>query len=165
VASLPNHEQAGGIAMKRVLNGLLISAALAFVTSPALAQTSVTTSTASKAKEPLTVVYWTARDCRWCTWWEGKVIGSGGEAKFLASPEGKAVRYIVLKKPTLAVPYREEDFPGEHKWLWERVKNETDGKIRGYPSFSLYEGKTFVEYALGEPDVEKKLIPAIRAKM
>ncbi len=117
------------------------------------------------SKEPLTVVYWTARDCRWCTWWEGKVIGSGGEAKFLASPEGKAVRYVVLKKPLLSVPYQENDFPQEHKWLWERVKSEADGKIRGYPSFSLYQGKKLVTYALGEPDVEAKLIPAIREKM
>ena len=32
------------------------------------------------AGEPLTVVYWSAKDCRWCTWWEGSVVGSGGEA-------------------------------------------------------------------------------------
>jgi hypothetical protein len=135
------------------------------MSSPAFAQAATTATTSQKAKAPLTVVYWSARDCRWCTWWEGKVIGSGGEAKFLASPEGKAVRYIVLKKPLLAVPYREEDFPNEHKWLWERVKSESDGKIRGFPSFSLYEGNTLLTYVAGEPDVEKKLTPAIRAKM
>jgi hypothetical protein len=154
--------------MKRVaplLLTLTLACASAWMSSPAFAQAATLATAAQKAKEPLTVVYWTARDCRWCTWWEGKVVGSGGEAKFLASPEGKAVRYVVLKKPTLAIPYREEDFPSEHKWLWERVKSESDGKIRGYPSFSLYEGKTLVTYALGEPDVEKKLIPAIRGKM
>ncbi len=153
--------------MKR-LASLLLTGALACasvcVSAPTFAQ-AATPAAAAQKKEPLTVVYWTARDCRWCTWWEGKVIGSGGEAKFLASPEGKAVRYVVLKKPLLSVPYREDDFPSEHKWLWERVKSESDGKIRGYPSFSLYEGKTLVTYVLGEPDVEKKLIPAIREKM
>jgi len=117
------------------------------------------------AKEPLTVVYWSARDCRWCTWWEGTVIGSGGEAKFLASPEGKAVRYMVVKKPRLAAPFAEEDFKPEQKWLWPRVKNETDGKIKGYPSFSVYEGEKFVAYALGEEEVDGKLLPAIRAWM
>jgi hypothetical protein len=124
--------------------------------------------TAAKVKEPLTVVYWTARDCRWCTWWEGKFIGSGGEAKFLASPEGKVVRYIVVKKPLLSVPYQESDFNADTKWLWERMqasKADGEGRIRGFPSFSLFEGKTLVTYALGEPDVEKKLIPAIREKM
>ncbi len=120
---------------------------------------------AHAAPEPLTVVYWSAKDCRWCTWWEGSILGSGGEAKFLKSAEGKAVRYIVVKKPTLAAPFTERDFAADQKWLWPRVKNETDGKIRGFPSFSLYEGEKFVAYALGEPDVEGKLLPAIRARM
>jgi hypothetical protein len=134
----------------------------------AQASSPAATATASKAKEPLTVVYWTARDCRWCTWWEGKVIGSGGEAKFLARPEGKAVRYIVVKKPLLSAPYQESDFNADTKWLWERMqasKADGEGRIRGFPSFSLFEGKTLVTYALGEPDVEKKLIPAILEKM
>jgi hypothetical protein len=137
----------------------------AYATTPQVASTP--TSTAA-TKEPLTVVYWTARDCRWCTWWEGKVIGSGGEAKFLASPEGKAVKYIVAKKPLLSVPYQESDFNADTKWLWDKMqasKADGEGRIRGYPSFSLFEGKTLVAYALGEPDVEKKLIPAIREKM
>ena len=123
------------------------------------------TNAAWSAGEPLTVVYWSAKDCRWCTWWEGSIIGSGGEAKFLNSAEGKAVRYVVIKKPTLAQPHNQRDFSAEQQWLWQRVKNETDGKIRGYPSFSLYEGDKFVAYALGEPDVQGKLLPAIRERM
>ena len=123
------------------------------------------TNPAWAAVEPLTVVYWSANDCRWCTWWEGLVIGSGGEAKFLKTPEGKAVRYIVIKKPTLARPHVEDDFKADQKWLWTRVKAETDGKIRGYPSFSLYEGDKLVVYVLGEPDVAAKLMPAIRERM
>ena len=116
------------------------------------------------AGEPLTVVYWSARDCRWCTWWEGSVVGSGGEAKFLKSPEGKAVRYMVVKKPSLSAPFVERDFKPDQQWLWQRVKNETDGKIRGYPSFSLYEGDKFVAYALGEEDIDGKLLSAIRER-
>ncbi len=117
------------------------------------------------AGEPLTVVYWSAKDCRWCTWWEGSIVGSGGEAKFLKSPEGKAVRYMVVKKPSLSMPFKEADFKADQKWLWPRVKDETDGKIRGYPSFSLYEGDKFVAYALGEEDIDSKLLPAIRERM
>ncbi len=135
-----------------------IAAALALLSAVAV-------SSASAASEPLTLVYWSAKDCRWCTWWEGSVIGSGGEAKFLNSPEGKAVRYTVVKKPRLANPFVEEDFKPEQKWLWPRVKNETDGKIKGYPSFSLYEGDKLVVYALGEEDVDTKLLPAIRQRM
>ena len=131
----------------------------------ALTLSSVATTATYAAPEPLTVVYWSAKDCRWCTWWEGTLIGSGGEAKFLGSPEGKAVRYVVVKKPTLAAPFAERDFAADQKWLWPRVKNETDGKIKGYPSFSLYEGEKFVAYALGEEDIESKLLPAIRARM
>jgi hypothetical protein len=145
--------------MKRINSVTKLLVAAAFFAS-ATAGT-----TAYAAAEPLTVVYWSAKDCRWCTWWEGTLIGSGGEAKFLKSPEGKAVRYIVVKKPTLAAPFTERDFAADQKWLWPRVKNETDGKIRGFPSFSLYEGEKFVAYALGEPDVEGKLLPAIRARM
>lgn len=117
------------------------------------------------ADVPLTVVYWSANDCRWCTWWEGAVVGSGGEAKFLKSPEGKSVRYLVIKKPTLARPFVAEDFTPDQQWLWSRVKNETDGKIKGYPSFSLYEGDKFVAYALGKEDIDGKLLPAIRERM
>ena len=134
----------------------------------AIALTLLTSGLASgafAASEPLTLVYWSAKDCRWCTWWEGSLIGSGGEAKFLNSPEGKAVRYTVVKKPRLANPFVEEDFKPEQKWLWRRVKNETDGKIKGYPSFSLYEGEKLVVYALGEEDVDSKLLPAIRERM
>ena len=117
------------------------------------------------AGEPLTVVYWSAKDCRWCTWWEGSVVGSGGEAKFLRSVEGKAVRYMVVKKPSLSAPFAERDFKSDQKWLWPRVKAETDGKIKGYPSFSLYQGDKFVVYALGEEDIDDKLLPAIRERM
>ena len=140
-----------------------------FVTRLLVAASFVASATAGTAvfaaSEPLTVVYWSAKDCRWCTWWEGSLIGSGGEAKFLKSAEGKAVRYIVVKKPTLAAPFAETDFKPDQQWLWSRVKNETDGKIKGYPSFSLYQGEKFVEYALGEKDIEAKLLPAIRARM
>jgi hypothetical protein len=142
---------------------------LAFAASPTPSAANTPASAqANSNKEPLTVVYWTARDCRWCTWWEGKVIGSGGEAKFLASPEGKAVKYVVVKKPLLSLPYQETDFSADTKWLWEKMqasKADGEGRIRGFPSFSLFQGKTLVTYALGEPDVEKKLIPAIREKM
>ncbi len=123
------------------------------------------TSSVWAAGEPLTVVYWSAKDCRWCTWWEGSVIGSGGEAKFLNSAEGRAVRYTVVKKPSLSQPHTERDFSADQKWLWPRVKDETDGKIKGYPSFSLYQGDMLVLYALGEPDVAAKLLPAIRERM
>ncbi|MBC7709980.1 MAG: hypothetical protein H7203_07965 [Rhizobacter sp.] len=123
------------------------------------------TASAWAAGEPLTVVYWSAKDCRWCTWWEGSVLGSGGEAKFLKTAEGQAVRYLVIKKPTLARPYAEDDFKADQRWLWTRVNNETDGKIKGFPSFSLYEGDKFVVYALGEQDVTDKLLPAIRERM
>lgn len=147
------------------------SAALSFsaaAQTPAATSAASATNAAAKTKAPLTVVYWTARDCRWCTWWEGSLIGSGGEAKFLASPEGKAVRYIVVKKPLLSVPYQASDFNAETKWLWDRMqasKEDGEGRIRGFPSFSLFEGDKLVAYALGEPDVAKKLLPAIRAKL
>lgn len=120
---------------------------------------------AAWATEPLTVVYWSAKDCRWCTWWEGSIVGSGGEAKFLKTPEGMAVRYVVIKKPTLARPYAEDDFKAENKWLWTRVNSGSDGKIRGYPSFSLYEGDKLVVYALGEEGISGKVLPAIRERM
>ena len=140
-----------------------------FVTRLLVAASLVASATAGTAAyaapEPLTVVYWSAKDCRWCTWWEGSILGSGGAAKFLKSAEGKAVRYIVVKKPRLSAPYVEDDFTSDQKWLWTRVKNETDGKIKGFPSFSLYEGEKFVAYALGQPDVEGTLLPAIRARM
>jgi hypothetical protein len=120
---------------------------------------------AAASTPPLTVVYWSAKDCRWCTWWEGAVIGSGGEAKFLKSEEGKAVRYSIVKKPRLSAPYEELDFKPEQKWLWPRVRDQVDGRIRGFPSFSLFEGEKLVVYAVGEEEFVQKLMPALKEKL
>ncbi len=120
---------------------------------------------AAASISPLTVVYWSAKDCRWCTWWEGAVIGSGGEAKFLKSEEGKAVRYVIVKKPRLSAPYEEVDFNAEQKWLWPRVRDQVDGRIRGFPSFSLFEGEKLVVYAVGEEEFAAKLMPALKEKL
>jgi hypothetical protein len=139
------------------LRTLVCSVSLAMCCSVA---TPVAASTA-----PLTVVYWSAKDCRWCTWWEGSVIGSGGEAKFLKSDEGKAVRYSVVKKPRLSSPYEEVDFKAEQKWLWPRVRDQVDGRIRGFPSFSLFEGEKLVVYAVGEEEFAQKLMPALKEKL
>jgi hypothetical protein len=145
---------------RRVVHAALVcSALLVGVQSTfALAQSST-------AKESLTVVYWSANDCRWCTWWEGTVIGSGGEAKFLKSAEGKSVRYTVVKKPRLSEPHTERDFTAEQRWLWPRVRDQVDGKIRGYPSFSLFQDDKLVVYALGEDEFASKLVPAIKEKL
>ncbi|TAG06204.1 MAG: hypothetical protein EAZ43_01595 [Betaproteobacteria bacterium] len=128
-------------------------------------QSTAAVAQSSAAKEPLTVVYWSANDCRWCTWWEGTLIGSGGEAKFLKSPEGQSVRYTVVKKPRLSEPHAERDFSAEQRWLWPRVRDQVDGRIRGYPSFSLFQGDKLVVYAIGENEFASKLLPAIKEKL
>jgi hypothetical protein len=122
-------------------------------------------SAAFAATAPLTVVYWSAKDCRWCTWWEGSVIGSGGEAKFLQSDEGKAVSYAIVKKPRLSTPYVENDFKADQKWLWPRVRDQVDGRIKGFPSFSLFEGEKLVVYAVGEEEFAEKLLPVLKEKL
>ncbi len=115
--------------------------------------------------KPLTVVYWSARDCRWCTWWEGKIIGSGGEANFLASPEGKAVQYLTIKKTYLAIPYEADDFKPEQRWLWEQLQSGQHRRIAGYPSFSLFEGRDLVVYAVGQDGFQKELLPKLRERL
>lgn len=135
-----------------------LAAALAPTGSSAAASAGV-------AAAPLTVVYWSARDCRWCTWWEGKLIGSGGEARFLASPEGKAVRYVTVKKTYLSVPYGAHDFTPEQRWLWQQLETGKHRRIVGYPSFSLFEGDELVVYAVGQDGLEKELLPKLRERL
>lgn len=113
----------------------------------------------------LTVVYWSAKDCRWCTWWEGKVLGSGGEAAFLASPEGKAVRYETVKKTFLSVPYGPHDFRPEQRWLWNQLDSGKHRRIVGYPSFSLFDGEELVVYAVGQDGFKDELLPKLRERM
>lgn len=113
----------------------------------------------------LTVVYWSAKDCRWCTWWEGKVLGSGGEAAFLASPEGKAVRYETVKKTFLSVPYGPHDFRPEQRWLWNQLESGKHRRIVGYPSFSLFDGEELVAYAVGQDGFKDELLPKLRERI
>ncbi len=146
----------------------LCIAAVLFLTHIGNAPTERSTTVANAEATSLTVVYWSASDCPPCASWEGNRSSSGGEAGFLATPEGKAVRYVVVKKARLSNPYVADDFSADQKWLWDRMqssKKEGEGRIRGFPSFSLFEGDTLVAYARGELGVQTTLIPAIRKRI
>jgi hypothetical protein len=130
-----------------------------------LASGGVAAQSAAGKDARLTVVYWSAKDCRWCTWWEGKVLGSGGEAAFLASPEGKAVRYETVKKTFLSVPYGAHDFRPEQRWLWNQLESGRHRRIAGYPSFSLFDGEELVVYAVGQDGFKDELLPKLRERI
>ncbi|MCS6995660.1 MAG: hypothetical protein NZ533_01655 [Casimicrobiaceae bacterium] len=147
--------------MRRSL--LWIALAAALVPQWALAAPDV--QPAASKDNRLTVVYWSARDCRWCTWWEGRILGSGGEAAFLASPEGKAVRYITVKKNFLAIPYAEHDFKPDQKWLWKLLESGKHRRIVGFPSFSLLDGEELVVYAVGQDGFRDELLPKLRERL
>lgn len=143
--------------------GLLI-AGLFTAVGAAHAQSAMAQASATRDTR-LTVVYWSAKDCRWCTWWEGKVLGSGGEAAFLASPEGQAVRYQTVKKTFLSVPYGAHDFRPEQRWLWNQLESGKHRRIVGYPSFSLFDGEELVVYAVGQDGFKDELLPKLRERL
>jgi len=96
--------------------------------------------------------YLGAPDCPYCGHWEGRAKG-----ELLASPEGKAVRYIEIKGETLRQPIEARHYPPEHAWLYHRI-----GPSRGVPRFVLAEDGTILANAYGTEAYHRNFLPALR---
>lgn len=100
----------------------------------------------------LEFIYLSTNDCPYCAQWE---LRSKGE--LLASPEGKAVRFVEVKGDTLRLPIQAKHFPEEHKWVFEQI-----GPSRGVPRFLLaIDGKIMLN-AFGTGGYSDVFLPALR---
>jgi thioredoxin-related protein len=114
---------------------------------------------AMKADTPVTLVYFSARDCRWCTYWEQGLFKESAGQKFMKSVASKQVRMVTVKKQALAVWHQPEEFPAEIAFVRDaRLRDGRITDLKGYPWFSLYVGQTLVADSF---EWDKDMLPAI----
>jgi hypothetical protein len=107
---------------------------------------------AQPANGRLEVFYLSAPDCPYCAHWE-----SQSRAALLASPEGKAVRFVEIRGTTLREPIDARHYPPEHQWVFEQI-----GPSRGVPRFLLaINGKIMVN-AYGTGGYSTVFLPALK---
>ena len=139
--------------MNRWIASLFVLLSLPGFLPPALAETQAT------SKPELLLVYWSSRDCRWCTYWEGS--WSGMEDGLKSSEEFKKLTYRVVKNARLADPYTDSDYPPDIKWLKERV-DRGEEKNPGRPGWVFFVNKVRVAKFYGTRDWESKILPEIK---
>ncbi len=110
------------------------------------------TASAQSPNDRLEVFYLSAPDCPYCAHWE-----SQSRAALLASPEGKAVRFIEIRGRTLREPIDERHYPPEHRWVFEKI-----GPSRGVPRFLLAVDGKIVANAYGTGEYTTKFLPALK---
>ncbi len=110
------------------------------------------------SKPELLLVYWSAKDCRWCTYWESS--WSGMETRLKNSDEFNKVTYRVIKSERLADRYADEHFPNDIRWLKERIDRGVE-KPLGRPGWGFYVDRTLVAKFYGTQDWDTKHLPTI----
>jgi hypothetical protein len=114
------------------------------------------TVTVACAQSPRVEVFYLATpDCPYCRQWE-----SQSRAAFLASPEGKAVKYVEIRGETLRQPIDARHYPPEHLWVFQQI-----GPSRGVPRFLLAIDGKVVLSALGTGGYTRQFLPALRAAL
>jgi hypothetical protein len=100
----------------------------------------------------LEVFYLGAPDCPYCRQWESRT-----RPGFLASPEGKAVKFVEIRGETLRQPIEARHYPPAYRWVFEQV-----GPSRGVPRFLLAEDGKVVHTAFGTDGFERVFLPALK---
>ena len=135
--------------MKTALSRLITALLLALCLGAAHAQSGTPP---LRNDSTIEVIYLGANDCPYCHHWEARAKG-----ELLASPEGKAIRFVEVKGETLKRPILENDYPADHKWIFQRI-----GPSRGVPRFLLViDGKITLD-AYGTNRYTSVFLPAVR---
>lgn len=107
----------------------------------------------ARGEDRIDVFYLHTPDCPYCAHWEARAKG-----ELLASPEGKAVRFVEIRGDTLREPIVERHYPPAYRWVFAQI-----GPSRGVPRFVLaVDGKVTVS-ALGTGGYARVFLPALRA--
>lgn len=113
----------------------------------------------SHSSPELLLVYWSSKDCTWCTYWESS--WSGMESGLKSSEEFKKLTYRVIKNARLADPYTDEHFASDLKWLKERIDSGEERNL-GRPGWGFYVNKVRVASFYGTNYWDAKIFPEIR---
>jgi hypothetical protein len=114
---------------------------------------------AADSKPELLVVYWSSKDCRWCTYWESSM--SGMEKKFKESDEFKKIKYRVVKNERLKDSYTRQDFPPDISWIFDRIA--TGEEKQGFrPGWIVYVDQKQLARFAGTRDWNSHHFPEIK---
>ena len=139
------------------MNRWIASLLVLFATSSFLCSASAETQAISKPE--LLLVYWSSKDCRWCSYWESSWSGMEGSLK--NSEEFKRLTYRAIKNERLADPYTIEDFPPDVKWLKERI-DRGEEKSLGRPGWGFYVNRVRIAKFYGTKEWDTKILPEIK---
>lgn len=96
--------------------------------------------------------YLSAPDCPYCAHWESRA-----KDELLASPAGRAVRFVEIRGETLRAPITARHYPPEFRWVFEQV-----GPSRGVPRFLLAVDGKVVLSAFGTGGYTRAFLPALK---
>ena len=108
----------------------------------------------------VTIVYWSAKDCTWCTYWESGF--SGMKSSFEQSSEFKKVNFYVVKRARIDTPPSGADYPQELAWLRDRIEKATQPFKLGVPAWGVHIDKKKVAGYWGTQTWNDKIFPEIR---
>ena len=111
------------------------------------------------AADKIAVVYLGTDDCPYCQHWEARAKGEL-LSELRSLPDPKLVRYYEVRGETLRRPIVEPHYPGELKWLAQRI-----GPSRGVPRFLLVVNGEVTWSVFGTNQYEKVFLPALREAM
>lgn len=113
-----------------------------------------------KTDPEILVVYWTARDCTWCTYWESRI--SGMQHGFEKSAEFQKLIFRVVKRPRIDTPPVASDYPEDLAWLRERIEKQPQAFRLGVPAWNVYINRKRVAGFAGTQTWNDKILPAIK---
>lgn len=116
--------------------------------------------TCGKAETDITVVYMSANDCTFCTYWEGSL--SGMKSAFVKSPEFSKLNFLEVKRPRIDTPPSKTDYPEELAWLRDKNEKQPQQVFLGTPSWTVYVDGNRVERYWGTETWNDKILPGIK---
>jgi len=106
-----------------------------------------------RGESRIEVFYLHTPDCPYCQHWEARSRG-----ELLASPEGRAVRYVEIRGETLRQPILARHYPPEYQWVYEQI-----GPSRGVPRFLLAVDGRIALSVYGTGGYSQVFLPALKA--
>jgi hypothetical protein len=108
----------------------------------------------------IALVYFSARDCTWCTYWESGF--SGMKSGLEKSPEFKKINFVEVKRDRIAAPPSKSDYPEAFAWLRDRIESQPQSLGLATPAWHIYVDKNLLGRFWGTENWNEKTFPEIK---
>jgi hypothetical protein len=125
---------------------------ITILTAPAFAQ-----EIATKSAE-VTLVLWTAGDCRYCASWKGSLGGKGDLTRW---PGFAKISYVEIERPGLRGSFTVEHFGPEQAWLRDDAL-PSHRASSFVPAWSIYVDKVHVLSGVGTKEWDRVVFPKLK---